>query len=316
MGTAIIIPGISFADSDMGKVTISTERPLEGLAIFGPDTVYNESDQAQYFIKYFPAGTTERGISWSIDSGSQYATINSSTGVLTVLTGAEDDTVVIKATSTENPSIFTYKEITVTNYVPHTIVPLAYIAADGGKYIDTGVSTAADVLVSADFKIPNIGINNTTDRQFVYSDLGGCDISYSKRWNQFTINYIGAETKYVASFFDRGLSASSVAGSTLYNKTSSQYVTMTSASILTGTYGRIYLFSNLNSSQTYKKVMIYGFDVSRSGTSILTLSPVLYDGVPCFYDSVSDAYRQFSGDSGNIWYATAADPNTEIQYTE
>lgn len=316
MGTAIIIPKISFADSDMGKVTISTERPLEGLAIYGPDTVYDETDHAQYYIKYFPAGTSERGVVWSIESGSEYASINANTGVLTVLTGADEDTVVVKATSTENSSIYTYKEITVTNYIPHTIVPLSYIAVDGLRYVDTGIDAAADLVVKADFKIANITINNTTDRQFAYSDTLNVSTSYSKKWDSFTVNYTGALKSYsLASFYDRGLVTSSPSGSTLFNKTTNQQVSLNlTGSELAGAFGRLYLFSGRNANHTYKKVSVFGFEVDRNNIPIANLSPVLYDGVPCYYDSVSDSYIQISGESGSIWYATAEAPNTEIQY--
>lgn len=316
MGTAIIIPKISFADSDMGKVTISTERPLEGLAIYGPDTVYDETNQAQYYIKYFPAGTTERGIVWSIYSGSEYATINASTGVLTVLNGADEDTVVIKATSSENSSIIAYKTVTVSTHIPHTIIPLSYIAADGLRYVDTGIDSAADLVVKADFKIANITINNTTDRQFVYSDTSNVTTSYSRKWNIFAVNYTGASKSYtLVSFYDRGLVTSSPSGSTLLNKTTGQQVTLTqTGSTLTGAFGRLYLFSGRNSSQTYKKVSVYGFEVVKGTTQLVNLSPVLYDGVPCYHDSVSGSYIQISGESGSIWYATEEAPNTEIQY--
>lgn len=316
MGTAIIIPKISFADSDMGKVTISTERPLEELAIYGPDTVHGGTDQAQYYIKYFPAGTTERGIVWSIDSGSEYATINASTGVLTVLNGADEDTVVIKATSSENPSICAYKSVTVSSYIIHTIIPLSYIAADGLRYVDTGIDAAADLVVKADFKIANITINNTTDRQFAYSDTNNVSTSYSLKWNSFAINYTGALKSYtLASFYDRGLSTSSPSGSTLLNKTTGQTVSLNqTGGQVTGNFGRLYLFSGRNASHTYKKVSVYGFEVVRGATQLVNLSPVLYDGVPCYYDSVSDSYIPISGESGSIWYATAEAPDTEIQY--
>lgn len=311
MGLAIIVKGVSFADADLGSVTLSGNRPIEALSIVGDSSVVST---ATYRANLFPANTTQRGIVWSIDSGGAYATINSSTGELYAIEGADEDTVVIRATSSVDNTIYATKTLTVS-FTTHTIVPLAYIAADGGKYIDTGKTGSATTAIEMDFKIPNIELNNTTDRQMVYSDTLNVSVSYSKKFNIFAINYVGARTKTITSFYDRGLVESSANENTLYDKDTSSYVTMSTSSIPTGEFGNIYLFSGLNANHTYKKVSIYEFTFYENNVATLNLKPVLYDGVPCFYDSVSETYIQFSGATGNIWYATAEEPGTEILYT-
>lgn len=312
MGLAIIIPGVSYADANLGKVTITGNRPIEVLSIIGEDTVIS---QAAYSVRMYPYNTTQRGIVWSIDSGGAYATINPSTGKLYALEGADEDTVVIRATSSSNASVYATKTISVS-YAEHSIVELSYIAADGGKYIDTGISPTATSIIMADFKIANVALNNTTDRQIVYSDTNNVSTSYSKRWDTFAINYTGGKTKTLKTFYNRGVVESSKNGCTLLDKSTGDYVTLTNGTVASGTYGTLYLFNGLNSSQTFKKVLIYAFSVSDNGADLINLKPVLFYGVPCFYDSVSEQYFQILGDTGNIWYATAKDPNNEILYTE
>ena len=98
--------------------------PLETLTIFGDTSVTNE---ATYTVNYNPVDTTETGVTWSIVSGSQYATIDSATGALSVLSGASSSAVVVRATSVINPTITADKTISVT-YVLNAITFTAKVA--------------------------------------------------------------------------------------------------------------------------------------------------------------------------------------------
>ena len=91
--------------------------PLQSISISGETNVKNS---ATYTVSYTPSDTTETGVTWSIVSGSEYATIDSSTGVLTALDGASSSTVAIRAISTNNTSITAEKSISVT-YVSETL---------------------------------------------------------------------------------------------------------------------------------------------------------------------------------------------------
>ena len=86
---------------------------LTGLAISGDSTVDNDNNTAQFNVTYTPSNTTQRRVSWSIASGSSYASIDGN-GKLTVLQGANGNTVKIRATSKENASIYAEKSIMVT----------------------------------------------------------------------------------------------------------------------------------------------------------------------------------------------------------
>ena len=114
MGLAIIVPGVNY--SGPGKVTLTGSVPVTAFIIRGADSVNNESNTEAYHLDFTPNNTTQRSVTWSVVSGSAYASINSSTGVLTVLSGANSDTVVIRATSQADNTIYADKTLTVTYY--------------------------------------------------------------------------------------------------------------------------------------------------------------------------------------------------------
>lgn len=111
MGKAIIIPDVDFSVHHIGKVTLSRNVPVSSLAIVGEDEVVGK--YAYYKVRYYPSSTNQRGIVWSILSGSEYASINSS-GKLTIKSTANESSVTIKATSANNAEVYATFDITVT----------------------------------------------------------------------------------------------------------------------------------------------------------------------------------------------------------
>ena len=114
MGIALIVPDISFAGANLGRVTLQGNVPITGLSISGPDSVIGTANAATYIPVFTPANTTQRGVTWSIESGGTYASINSASGVLSVLQGASANSVTIRVTSIADASIFAEKAIAVT----------------------------------------------------------------------------------------------------------------------------------------------------------------------------------------------------------
>lgn len=110
MGTVVIVPGF-YPDSTLGTVTLKTEKALQFLSIVGSASVTGTT--ATYRVSYYPLATTQRDVTWSVESGGTYATISSS-GVLTILSGASNSEVVIKAVSDDDASIYATKTLTVT----------------------------------------------------------------------------------------------------------------------------------------------------------------------------------------------------------
>lgn len=134
MGIAVVVPSISFASKNLGKVTASG-GPVEALSIGGPDNINVVGNKANFYVYFTPASTPDRGVVWSIESGSQYASIDSATGQVSVLPGASFSPVTIKVTSTEDASIFATKDIAV-NY-SYIMEYVASKAIEGIPYITT-----------------------------------------------------------------------------------------------------------------------------------------------------------------------------------
>lgn len=153
MGKAIILSNCNFSAHNLGKVTFSQNIPIISLTILGLSTVSGNTDAAQYSVEYLPAGTTQRGISWSIISGGTYASI-SSAGTLTVLAGANNNSVTIKVQSTDNPNIYDTKTITVS-YSQNNVVLTP-------SYGDTFITITASKPVSSTLTITvSSGISDT-----------------------------------------------------------------------------------------------------------------------------------------------------------
>ena len=147
---------------------------ITGLGILGPSTVNDVSNTAQFQVTYSPSNTTQRSITWSVVSGSDYASIDE-TGLLTVKGGANGSTVKIRATSKENSSIYAEKTVTVT-YVLLT-VPV------------TGVSLSKSVLSLAvgesETLVATVAPERATDRSVKWT---------SSNKNVATVNQSGTVT--------------------------------------------------------------------------------------------------------------------------
>lgn len=134
MGLALIIPGADFSASNIGTVTPSGNVPITGLAISGPDSVNGMS--ASYSAVFTPSHTTEREVTWSVVSGSAYASISNS-GALTVLPGASSNSVTIRVTSATNTSVYGEKTIVVT-YAMQSEVNLYDLTITAGERYPDG----------------------------------------------------------------------------------------------------------------------------------------------------------------------------------
>lgn len=139
-GIAFILTGCDFSAKNLGKVTFLEDADLTGLTISGLDSVSGIT--SQYSISYIPINTSQQGVTWSIISGGEYATIDTSTGLLTVLLGANTSAVTIKATSTVDNSIVATKNITVT-YVAAPIL-LTALSISGSDTV-TGTTSQYSV---------------------------------------------------------------------------------------------------------------------------------------------------------------------------
>ncbi len=92
-----------------------TDVEVTGISITGLGTVYASGNTARYVVKYTPSDTTQKGVTWSVESGAAYASIDQN-GLLTVKSGADGDTVKIRATSAYKTGLYAEKSVNVTYY--------------------------------------------------------------------------------------------------------------------------------------------------------------------------------------------------------
>lgn len=139
-------------------VISNADVALTSLSITGSSSVSNASNEAQFGVTYSPSNTTQRGVSWSIVSGSDYAAITQN-GLLTVKNGANSDTVKIRATSKVNTSIFADKSVTVT-------YKAAAVAVTGVTLSKTELSLA---IGDSETLLATVAPERATDKSVVWS---------------------------------------------------------------------------------------------------------------------------------------------------
>lgn len=139
-------------------VISNADVALTSLSITGSSSVSNASNEAQFGVTYSPSNTTQRGVSWSIVSGSDYAAITQN-GLLTVKNGASSNTVKIRATSKVNTSIFADKSVTVT-------YKAAAVAVTGVTLSKTELSLA---IGDSETLLATVAPERATDKSVVWS---------------------------------------------------------------------------------------------------------------------------------------------------
>lgn len=117
---------------------------ITGLGILGPSTVNDVSNTAQFQVTYSPSNTTQRSITWSVVSGSDYASINGN-GKLTVKSNAKGNEVKVRATSTDKPNIYAEKSVNVTYFSAEVSISFQkdsiWVEAKAGTVTNTFTTT-------------------------------------------------------------------------------------------------------------------------------------------------------------------------------
>jgi hypothetical protein len=143
-GIAVIIPGADFSAKNLGQVTFLADEDVTAITISGDATFTGM--RTQYTAAYLPATTNQRGVTWSVVTGGEYATI-SNDGVLTVLQGANAAAVTIRATSIYDQTVTAQKTVTVTYSAE---VALTGIAISGPSEVSGASQQYAAVLTPND----------------------------------------------------------------------------------------------------------------------------------------------------------------------
>ncbi|RGV49014.1 hypothetical protein DWW10_20905 [Bacteroides intestinalis] len=139
-----------YASSNLGEHLNVTPTPIEtvgvvGVSINGDLSPYGIS--SVYTVTYLPVSTTQRGVTWSIQSGSEYAEI-SSAGILSIKENANQSKIVIRATSTYDISVFAEITVSATYYssgVSRAVQEYCdRVIADGGVLLKGTASNTQD----------------------------------------------------------------------------------------------------------------------------------------------------------------------------
>lgn len=318
MGVAIIIPGVVFTEN-LGKVTLvdgggsgggDVDVKVESIAISGLATVNTSSNKATYSVDYTPTNTTQKGVTWSLESGEEYATIDS----LGTLTVKGSGSVTIKAVSKHNTAVTAKKVVSVVFNEVHEsdeYTELEYVGTKGGNYLQTNTIMAAGQKIILKAKLPIANNQSTVARQFILHDGSSCSMgnTYKDKIFSVTLPFRSARTTAVVN----GVVEFTISAYSCDFTVDGSAATITPSDIKKSSTTPVMLFSNNNNSFVHERVDLYSFRLEKDGSAVIELKPVLKDGVPCFRDTVSGKFLYITG-SNSIYYATKTEPNNELTY--
>lgn len=314
MGVAIIIPGVVFTEN-LGKVTLGggggdVDVEVESISISGSATVNTSSNKATYSVAYTPTNTTQKGVTWSLESGGEYATIDSM-GTLTV---KGSGSVTIKAVSKYNEAVTAKKVVSVVfNEVQegNEYTELEYVGTKGGNYLQTNTIMENGQKIILKAKLPIANNQSTVARQFILHDGSNCSMgnTYKDKIFSVTLPFRSARTTAVVN----GVVEFTISAYSCDFTVGGSAATITPSDIKKSSTTPVMLFSNNNSSFIHERVDMYSFRLEKDGAAVIELKPVLKDGVPCFRDTVSGKFLYITG-SNSIYYATKTEPNNELTY--
>lgn len=162
MGIAVIVPNVSFADANLGKVSIISDVPLQEVHIVA-DNFYIGT-KALLATSFLPMNTGQRGLTWSITAGGSYASIDNN-GLVTILpTATSKQQITVEVSSVENPNITDQKTISVLYNIDTPVFKV-------NKYFN---NTDADTIKTNTFK--PLSVYNTKFTVFADIDFDGSAI--------------------------------------------------------------------------------------------------------------------------------------------
>jgi len=126
----------------------------------GATTISTGGGTLQLIATVLPANATNKTVTWSITSGSAYATINSLTGLLTAV---DNGAVNVRATAADGSGVFGTATITISNQV----IPVSSITISGG----TAITTDGGTLQLSSSVLPA----NATNKTITWSISSGTD---------------------------------------------------------------------------------------------------------------------------------------------
>ena len=182
--------GKNSGDWSITIVSVSKGTPVTSISISGSSSV-NKGSTLTLTATTSPSSATDRHVTWSITSGSSYATIQStsdtSTGGKCVITGVSAGSVTVKATAADGSGASATKTITVEN--PSYLYNLKFDANGGdlGNWDGWVQKSASDTTSTLRFTIPS-----DEPTRSGYTFLG-----WSKSSSASSATYTAGDTVYV-----------------------------------------------------------------------------------------------------------------------
>lgn len=216
MGLAIVIPGIDFSEDNLGQVTLVKDIPVESITISAGE---RNGNTIPLNIVYTPATTSEKGVTWSLDSGDTDKFTIDQEGNVTILPTANNASVVVKAVSTENSDVIATYTLSGLSWQISVVAPF-----DTGYFkqytLDNNLESAYDLLGNNDQWTLNFAVKNTEGayQQGILIKLMNAGV------NGISMEYYQSATKYILRIY--------IDNSRYWNtKVSSEFNTLSSSEI-------------------------------------------------------------------------------------
>lgn len=306
MGITVIIPDVNWSQKNLGQVTLQGNVPIQAIAINGASSVVGTG---KYYAQLFPATTTHRSVVWSIVSGSSYATITQS-GVVTALSGAYGNSVIIRSTSSDDSSIYAEKTISVT---AGTVVYYDYMQSDGACrfLLDGGYSfgqtfPAHKIVVRCTYTTPNGYVfggqyqNNTAAAKVGTYRRSGGDIGVAAGASNYVATSVTPVTGKVYRLEYTLCSGESVSdgsvviyddadNSEVYSKSNLRMYLNSDISLFAYGYNQAGAGTTFTAeSGTYSTNKLYELEVyDSSDNKIMHIKAATLEGTPILMDTVS-----------------------------
>ena len=308
MGRAIIVSDVDFSQSGLGTVTINGVVPVLGLKIKGPASV---DDEAYFSVSYYPLSTTQKGVTWSVIEGGTYATIDSSTGLLSVVagSGADADAVKIKATSVVDSNVFAVFDtlVTETGSYPLPVEGRRLQGFDNAYLNATKYYSGSKVFPYGDttFEIDFICPSPRTVARSIYGGMLSGDST--GQWIHGVMLASSANTAFRIDDYNKSGDTRPLFGQATthrikYTRTGRNYSVDIDGTVHTGVVGsgvmvtplEIYLFAGYSNNggiisavNIADGTQIYSAKMTKDGDDVFDLYPAEWNGVVGMWDRVS-----------------------------
>lgn len=300
MGTAIIIPSISFDDT-YGKVTLVGNRAPDSIHIIS-DNSYT-AYEVQLSVRYEPVNTTLRGIVWSVVSGNEYASIDSN-GVLSINSNASSSDVTIRAVSSADGAVFDEKTVTVSYYNPITIIEK--VSVSGNPTLNTHCALYDDTYsVEMKYKITGAPGHAGT----LWGTLDEHSTAYAEDNTNIIVDFVADNDRRPITvgsiiYYRAPTSLNSIVVDEFFVDhmlRDGNQVTINSSYFGLGfeVSNEIYIL-HPTASYMFVGIDIYYFKIKKAGVVMHDFRAANNDGVYGFYDIISNNFISNTGEYGTV----------------